>query len=122
MLTLWFRAVQSPKQAEEDLQRGYSYHQLEEYSDEELAEMEENDELEQLPNGDWVVPLNGICGFDCPEQALRFVQTTAFGPYIAVYTGRYAGCVYDGDLFKPKKLIEVIHKDDFKPDKYEEEE
>lgn len=119
---LWFRAVATPEQAQEDLKRGYSYHQLEEYSDEKIAEMDENGELEQLSNGDWVVPLAGLCGFDCPEQALRFVQTTAFGPYIAVYGGRYAGFVYDGDLFKPEKLIEVVHKDDFNPAKYEEEE
>lgn len=117
---LWFRAVQSPQQAKEDLQRGYSYHQLEEYTDEEIDEMYENGELEQLPNGDWVVPLAGLCGFDCPEQALRFVQTSTFGPYIAVYTGRYTGYVYDGDLFIPEKLLEVVHKDDFNPDKYEE--
>lgn len=119
---LWFRAVQSPKQAEEDLKRGYSYHQLEEYTDEEIAEMDENGELEQLPNGDWAVPLAGLCGFNCPERILNFVNRSTFGPYIAVYEGRYVGSVYDGDLFKPEKLIEVVHKDDFKPAKYEEEE
>ena len=114
---LWYRAVTSPEQALRDLERGYSYHQLEEYTDEQVEEMDENGELEQLPNGEWVVPLAGLCGFDCPGRALRFV-----GPYIAVYEGRYAGYVYDGDLFRAERLIEVVHKDDFNPAKYEEEE
>ena len=115
---LWFRAVTSPEQAQEDLQRGYSYHQLEEYPDEEIAEMDENGGLEQLPNGDWVVPLDGLCGFSCPEKIFWFVKTSSFGPFIAVYEGDDVGYVYDGELFSPNKLIEVIHKDDFNPNNY----
>jgi hypothetical protein len=113
MFRTWYRAVTSPEQALRDLERGYSYHQLEEYTDEQVEEMDENGELEQLPNGEWVVPLAGLCGFSTSNRMKGFLRTSGFGPFIAIYEGDYVGEVYDGELFKPRKLLRVVHKSKF---------
>ena len=110
---IYYRAVINIEQAEKDFKRGYSYHQLEEYSDKQVEEMDANGELEQLPNGDWVVPLDGLCGFSSPERIKYFVNNSCFGHYIAIFKGRHIGFVYDGELFKPEKLLKVVHIDKF---------
>lgn len=126
-MTLWFRAVVDAAQARRDLRRGHSYHDTEEFSEAELADLKaqgrvvwvkstrEYDRGRKVP----VVRLAGLCGFDNPATARRFTQTTAFGPYVAIYEGEFAGNIYDGDLFRPSRLVDVVHIDDFDPAKYD---
>ena len=121
---LYFRAVANPEQAQADLLRGHSYHQIEgteyaECDDDDIKELIKSGEVEILANGDYVVPLAGLCGFDNPDRVLDLLRGSAcFGPYIAVYRGRYAGAAYDGDLFHPEAIVSVLHEKEFYPNKY----
>ena len=105
--------------AEEDLQRGYSYHPSDARDAKEAVEMHggEESDYEEMPNqvGQIGMKLEGLCGYEIEKEDwesgdwkdYHYDAGSVSEDHWAIYEGVDVGVSGSADLFKPLRIIQM---------------